>query len=426
MDRVHLKDEDDIEETGIRNAYAISARSRIEIADIKEQNTETSILNPRKRRQRERHENDSRNPKSLRITLQSSQTHLVRPDEAHGSVSKKEIEPKTSDIAIARECLTTEDGNYEQNTSHSRMADSPKASKTQEGLSSSGQGDFANMYLDKVDTIAEINVGIKSSINGVRVTSDNLVWVIYIQNHVQLFSASGSVLRSYDLDFWPSYFSCTPDGDLLVTHGDDSSPAKPTIELISREGNIRRIADLSAIVQCIWNILHQDERIYVVAQNKKLKRHRHVIIKLELNGEVEKVYEMKPNSVKIDNLISLHGQIFAMRFEKFGMLPLGTDEVSSVPVNKVHVKNACSLGASVDNFGNVIVGSGLVLSKIIVIDPRLERMHKMDFDKPQSGRIRSTAVDQQNQLWIVTDDGKLYITKYLKGGALGQQNASAI
>lgn len=366
-------------------------------------------------------EHNSRNPKSLRNTRPSIQENEVRPDQAKGSVLKKEIETTASQIEKTRICTAHEDENTEQNTSHgSRMTDCPTAINTQGGLpSSSSQGNFANMFLIKVDTITNISTDrIRSPISGVRVTYDNLVWVIYFQNHVKLLSSCGDVLRSIDLDFWPFSFSCMPNGDLLVTHGNDSSPPKPTIELISREGSTRRIADLSAVVQYIRSILCQGERIYIIGENKKQTRKRYVIIQLEMNGEVEKVYELKPNCVKIDHLISLHGQIFAMRYEKFGMLPLGTDDVSSVPVNKVHVKRACSSGASVDNLGNIIVGSGSLRSNIIVIDPRLERKHKIYFNKPQSGPICSTAVDQQNRLWIVTDDGNLYITKYLKDSAV--------
>lgn len=427
MDHVLPKvtDEDDLEEVGTRNASSTRACSRNEIDDTKEQTPGTSMLNRRKRRQEEEQEHYSRNPKSLRNTRPPIQENEVRPDEAKGPVLKKEIEPNASQIEKANKCTAHEDENTEQITSHGGMTDCLTAVKTQRGLPSSSEGNFANMFLRKVDTIANICTDrIRSAISGVRVTYDNLVWVIYVRNHVKLFSSSGDVLRSIDLDFWPFSYSCMPNGDLLVTQGNDGSPPKPSIELISREGNTRRIADLSAVVQYIRSILYQDERIYVIGQ--KQKRNQYIIIQLEMNGEVEKVYELKPNCVKIDHLISLHGQIFAMRFEKFGMLPLGTDEVSSVPVNKVHVKKACSSGASVDNFGNVIVGSGSLLSNIIVIDPRLERKHKIYFDKPQSGPIRSTAVDQQNQLWIVTDDGNLYITKYLKDSAFDQQDDSTI
>lgn len=406
---------EDLEEVGTKTASPTRACSRNEIGDTKEQTPGTSMLNCRKRRQEEGQGHDSRNPKSLR--------NEERADEAKGPVLKKEIEPSASQIEKTRKCTAHEDLNTEQNTSQGRMADCPTAIKTRKGLPSSSQGNFPDMFLKKVVTITNICTDrIRSPISGVRVTYDNLVWVIYFRNHVKLFSSSGDVLRSTDLDFWPFSYSCMTNGDLLVTHGNDCSPPKPTIELISREGNTRRIADLSAVVQFIWSILYQDERIYVIGENEKQKSKRYIIIQLEMNGEIERIYELKPNCVKIDHLISLHGQIFAMRYEKFGMLPLGTDYVSSVPVNKVHIERACSSGASVDNFGNVIVGSGSLLSNIIVIDPKLERKYKIYFEKPQSGPIRSTAVDQQNQLWIVTDDGNLYITKYLKDSAFDQQD----
>lgn len=75
----------------------------------------------------------------------------------------------------------------------------------------------------------------------------------------------------------------------------------------------------------------------------------------------------------------------------------------------MQLKNTYSASTSVDNLGNVIVASG---SKIMIIDPSLEHVFEIDTDI--QGTILSTAVDQQNQLWIGTEDENLYIVKYLR------------
>lgn len=94
---------------------------------------------------------------------------------------------------------------------------------------------------------------------------------------------------------------------------------------------------------------------------------------------------------------------------EFAMLPIPNSEMSFEAINRMHLKNIYSANVFVDNLGNVIVASG---SKTIIIDPSLEHVFEMDTDI--QGTILSTAVDQQNQLWIGTEDETLYIVKYLR------------
>lgn len=112
-------------------------------------------------------------------------------------------------------------------------------------------------------------------------------------------------------------------------------------------------------------------------------------------------------NAEIKIIISHHGQIIAMCTTEFAMLPIPNSEMSSEAINRMHLKNIYSANVFVDNLGNVIVASG---SKTIVIDPSLEHVFEMDTDI--QGTILFTAVDQQNQLWIGTEDETLYIVKY--------------
>lgn len=267
-------------------------------------------------------------------------------------------------------------------------------------------GMFAKMFLKKLNLVSCINEGNSSIIHGISITHDNLVWVNYLSNQVKLYSSSGKLLRSFDLGYHPVFNFCIPNGDLLVTRG-YSFEAKPTIELISREGNTRMLADLSAHTKTLLGIIYQDERIYVIGHSNK-----YIILKLDMNGEVEKIFETNPERININHIISQNGKIFALKTNIFSMLLLGSDKISSEVINKVVVDKSYSASASVDNFGNIIVGVQSPVPKIVVIDPRLELKHEIGCGF--SGRIRSTAVDQQNQLWIGTEDGNLYIAKYLK------------
>lgn len=265
-------------------------------------------------------------------------------------------------------------------------------------------GKFADMFLNKLELVAHIDIGNSSPIHGISVTQDNLVWVNYLSNRVNLYNSSGDLLRFFDLDYHPVFNCCMPSGDLLVTTG-FSTGAKPTIEYISRKGNTRLLADLSTHADLLCGILYQDERIYVIGD-------RYIILKVDMNGEVEKDFEIESTEVNVNHLISQNGQIFVLNNDIFSMYLLGSDEISTKVINKVEVDKSYSASASVDNFGNIIVGVDPPASKIVVIDPRLERKHEIGCDL--LGRIRATAVDKQNQLWIGTDDGNLYIAKYLK------------
>eukprot|EP00105_Crassostrea_gigas_P017072 XP_011434707.1 PREDICTED: uncharacterized protein LOC105333431 isoform X2 [Crassostrea gigas] len=267
---------------------------------------------------------------------------------------------------------------------------------------------FADMFLNKLDLVAHIGIGNRSPIHGISVTHDNLVWVNSLSKRVNLYNSSGDLLRFFDLDYEPVFNCCMPNGDLLVTQA-YSIGAKPTVEYISREGNTRLLADLSMHTSLLCGILYQDERIYVIGHADK-----NIILKVDMNGEVEKVFETKPDRVNVNHLISQNGQIFALNTQMFSMYMymLGSDEISTNVINKVEVDKSYSGSASVDNFGNIIVGTDPPASKIVVIDPRLERKHEIGC--VFLGRVRATAVDKQNQLWIGTDDGNLYIAKYLK------------
>lgn len=124
--------------------------------------------------------------------------------------------------------------------------------------------------------------------------------------------------------------------------------------------------------------------------------------------ELSKSLKQTQNA-EIKIIISHHGQIIDMYTTEFAMLPIPNSEMSSEAINRMHLKNIYSANVFVDNLGNVIVASG---SKTIIIDPSLEHVFEMDTDI--QGTILSTAVDQQNQLWIGTEDENLYIVKYLR------------
>lgn len=128
-----------------------------------------------------------------------------------------------------------------------------------------------------------------------------------------------------------------------------------------------------------------------------------------MNGEVEEILETNTECRNINHIISHQGQIIAMCTTEFAMLPIHNGGISPRPINKVQLKNTYSASTSVDNLGNVIVASG---SKIMIIDPSLEHVFEIDTDI--QGTILSTAVDQQNQLWIGTENENLYIVKYLR------------
>lgn len=147
--------------------------------------------------------------------------------------------------------------------------------------------------------------------------------------------------------------------------------------------------------------------IYIVAYRDSSSKY--FIIKLCMNGKVVTTYEAKPENVNIGGIISHYGKIYAIGINYFNMYPLKKDNVSSVAMNKVKLDDTIVRSTCVDNLGNVLLPSDL---EVNIICPFLQRLHKVRIDISDS--IRSVAVDQQNNLWIGTRDGHLYIAKYLK------------
>ncbi|XP_062582069.1 uncharacterized protein LOC134243857 [Saccostrea cucullata] len=265
---------------------------------------------------------------------------------------------------------------------------------------------FSNLFLKKITVKNHHTIHEKEgNIHGISVSEDNLVWVNHLINTVHLRHTTGKMIRSFKLDFRPVFNCCTPSGDILVTQGYGAG-AKPTISLISREGDVKELADLSSYASNLCGILCQDERIYVVAFMALDKNY--FVIKLNMNGEVEHVYHTQKASENINQIISINGQIAALRTNSDGFMPLEVDHISPRKMNKINI-TLYSASASVDKFGNVIMGSN---ASLFIINPGLEYMHEIPTGT--SEEIISTATDQQNQLWFGTRSGKLYSTKYLK------------
>ncbi|XP_061172090.1 uncharacterized protein LOC133181582 [Saccostrea echinata] len=265
---------------------------------------------------------------------------------------------------------------------------------------------FSSLFLKKIKVKLHHTLDHTwANIHGISVSEDDLVWVNHLVNTVHLQNTTGEVIRTFELDFRPVFNCCTPSGDVFLTQGYGAN-AKPTISLLSREGDIKVVADLSSYASNLCGILCQDERIYVVAYCAEDKNY--FVIKLNINGEVENVYHTQKASDNINQIISLNGQIAAIRTNSDGLMPLEADRISSVKMNKVNM-TLYSASASVDKLGNVIMASN---ASLFIINPSLEYMHEIDTGT--SEEIISTAVDQQNQLWFGTRSGKLYSTKYLK------------
>jgi hypothetical protein len=253
-----------------------------------------------------------------------------------------------------------------------------------------------------------------SKIHGIAISNDSLVWVNHeFKNCVHLVNRPGEVLRTVHLPYSPAFNCCTPLGDLLVTHS-YCSGSKPVITLVTRDGKSRVLADLSSHATQLCGIVCQNEAIFVIGHHMHAEDYdecvtRCFIIQLNMSGEVKGVYKTEKDHDNIIKLISLNGQIIAIRTHDFAMLPLEDGIISSEKINKVCIQNAYSVSASVDNLGNVIVASD---GDLFVIHPGLESMHKIDTDI--KGCITSIAVDKTNQLWLGTKPGKLYSAKYLK------------
>lgn len=266
--------------------------------------------------------------------------------------------------------------------------------------------DFSNLFLKNPEITAHIDVGITSRIYGICVTSDNLLWVIYLRKHVKLFDAAGKVVRSVKVQRSPVYNCCTPTGDLLFTQA-SADDACAEVTIVPRAGKPRTLVDLSSYASHLCGILCQGEMIYIVAYRDSSSKY--FIIKLRMNGKVITTYEAKPENVNIGGIISHYGKIYAIGINYFNMYPLKKDNVSSVAMNKVKLDDTIVRSTCVDNLGNVLLPSDL---EVNIICPFLQRLHKIRIDISDS--IRSVAVDQQNNLWIGTRDGHLYIAKYLK------------
>lgn len=363
-----------------------------------------SKLSPRRNAEKNKKSTPSKGGKqeSLKNTRRSSQKKVIRLAQDQGAIEKKKVaQPRTTQKRKSRDCHSSRENNITPKTGRKRDALDNK--KTRRNL----QNEFGDMFLKKVDVKTQIPFLMNKRTCGISVTHDNQVWVNYEQNHVKLFSASGDELRSFDLENTPIFNCCTPNGDLLVTQG-YAANARAEVQLIPREGTGRMFADLSSYADFLCGVCYQDEKIYVLGDKSNPTATQYFVLRLDMNGEVEEVFETTECRL-MNHLISHHGQIFAMRTSEFAMLPLDDGKISLEAINRVRLKNTYSASASVDNLGNVIVAS---VSKIIVINPSLEHAFKIDTDI--QAYIHATAVDQHNQLWIGTHDGNLFIVKYLR------------
>ncbi|XP_061172076.1 uncharacterized protein LOC133181578 [Saccostrea echinata] len=322
---------------------------------------------------------------------------------------KKEKEQRISNIRQSTQAERCNKSKEKINKHSLQKKKSSLVAKTQDidaSTSQTSNKDFTNLFLKKITVQLHPISGSLGEIHEISVSHDNLLWVNYLYNAVHLRDTAGKILRSFKLDARAVFSCCTPGGDLLLTQGYGGN-SKPVITLLSRKGNSKVLADLSSYATYLFGILFKDERIYVVAN--RADSSKYFIVKLDMNGEVESVYNTENAHDSINQIIFLNDQIVAFRINAVDMLPLETGAISSVAMNKVNIRNSYSGSASTDNLGNVILGSN---AQLFVINPSLEFVHKLDTGI--SGRLISTAVDQQNQLWFGTADGKLYSTKYLK------------
>uniref|UniRef100_K1PGR1 Uncharacterized protein n=1 Tax=Magallana gigas TaxID=29159 RepID=K1PGR1_MAGGI len=342
---------------------------------------------------------------SLQTTSRPNQKRGIRTGQGQISGPKTKVtQPRTSQKRKRKGFQSSKEKIITPSTDCARTAldDGSTRKKTRRNLNDN----FQDMLLRKVDVKAHIHFGIGQNILGISVTPDNQVWVNYQKKHVKLFSASGDELRSFDLEYCPVFNCCTPNGDLLVTQG-YAGWSSAVIQMISREGTEMMFADLSSYADLLCGVHYQDENMYVIGHRHVPKRY--FVLKLNMNGEVEEILETNTECRNINHIISHQGQIIAMCTTEFAMLPIHNGGISARPINKVQLKNTYSASTSVDSLGNVIVASG---SKIMIIDLSLEHVFEIDTDI--QGTILSTAVDQQNQLWIGTENENLYIVKYLR------------
>ncbi|XP_048729774.2 uncharacterized protein LOC125647131 [Ostrea edulis] len=269
---------------------------------------------------------------------------------------------------------------------------------------------FPTLFVKKIDTRYYPEASRMSNIHGISVSNDNLIWVNYLIGCVQLLNTSGKILRTIHLDHSPVFNCCIPSGDLLETQG-YAGGSKPVITMISRDGNSRLFADLSSYATNLCGILCENEVIFVVAYSSKAEdggfTGSYFIIKLNMSGEVEGIFNTENDCDNINHIISLNGQIIALRTNNSAMIPLKGKIISSEKMNGVCIESVYSASASVDNLGNVILASN---TELMIFDPSLEFMQKVNTG---IGSIISTAVDKNSQLWLGTASGGLYSTQYL-------------
>ncbi|XP_078341406.1 uncharacterized protein LOC111107084 [Crassostrea virginica] len=273
---------------------------------------------------------------------------------------------------------------------------------------SSPQDDFEKLFLKKIDihVITNSNIGINTSINGICVTNDNLIWVSYSTNHVKLFDSAGNILRSVDLEQIPVFNCCTPNGDLLFTQG-YANDARAEVIMVPREGDPRPLVDLSSFAKNLCGLLCQEEMIYIVCHGKAPLKY--FVIKLDMEGDVKETYRASPKNVNINHIISHYDRLYVMGTNNSCLFPLENDIISTKEkVNKVSLRDTSSASACVDNHGNVLLCSA---STIYVVDESLHCVHKILTEFSSS--IRTTAVDHRDQLWIGTYDGNLHAAHYI-------------
>jgi hypothetical protein len=274
---------------------------------------------------------------------------------------------------------------------------------------------FHTLFFEKIDSKSYPGASHISSIYGISVSDDNLIWVNHLGKCVKLLQNSGDILQTFNLDICPVFSCCTSSGDLLVTQG-HSPFSKPVITLISRNGNTCVLADFSFCATNLSGIMCEKETIFVIAYTNKPGVHKgykgYFVVKLGITGQVEGFCytEKKFNYVNhINQIVSLNGQVFVFRSRDSTMLPLKGEVISSEGVNALSTHNTYSASASVDNLGNVIIGS---TTGLVVIHPGLEIIHKIEIDIDET--VFATAVDKNNQLWLGTASGNLYSAHYLK------------
>ncbi|XP_061168799.1 uncharacterized protein LOC133174628 [Saccostrea echinata] len=375
------------------------------------------------RNQRKKPEISKSQIKDLPASSQQ-QTSVPRKPEQSQSGSRKEFKKSNSSTdTVNRKSYRKKKATLKSNTCQNTKNESRKFAKATKRSLTEGQKlaknvknsqvvkdymsapeAFSDLFLPKLDMKFNLRAGLQN-IHGISVSNDNVICVNYMPNQVKLLSSSGEVLRCVELNSSPVLNCCLPSGDLLVTQG-FAGGSKPIITSISREGDIKVLADLRSYASNLLGIICKDERIYVIGSRKS--RRDHIVLRLNLTGEVEHVYNSKLSSEDINRLISLNGQIVGLRIKNSQMVAIEEDGISSVVLNKFFSSSMYAASASVDNLGNVVIGAG---TKLIFMNPSLELKHEVNTDI--SGNITATAIDGHDQLWIGTVNGELFAAKYL-------------